>query len=102
MDRKEFIKKEINQFPDDPFNYYLLGIEFHKEGKITETKRLFEQLLVDFPHYIATYFTYATLLLDENEEDLAETVIYQGIDEAKKIGAAKAQKELQQLLEINF
>lgn len=102
MDRKEFIKNEINQFPDDPFNYYLLGMEFQKEGKMTDTKELFEQLLTDFPNYIATYYTYANLLLDENEDELAEKVILKGIGEAKKIGAAKAQKELQQLLEINF
>lgn len=102
MDRKEFIKNEINQYPDDPFNYYLLGIEFQKEGNTIETKRLFDQLLVEFPAYIATYYTYANLLLDQNEDELAESVIGKGIVEAKKTGAAKAQKELEQLLEINF
>ena len=32
MDRKEFIKNEINQDPSDPFNHYLLAIEYQKKS----------------------------------------------------------------------
>lgn len=102
MDRKEFIKKEINSDPTDPFNYYLLAIEFQKEGTIEEAFGLFTRLLAEFPDYIATYYTYANTLLAEEQETKAEEIIKQGIVMAEKKGDAKALKELKQLLELNF
>jgi hypothetical protein len=41
-------------------------------------------------------------LLASEEEDKAEKIIRKGIEEAEKKGAAKALKELKQLLELNF
>jgi tetratricopeptide (TPR) repeat protein len=102
MDRKEFIKKEINSDPEDPFNYYLLAIECQKEGAIDEAFSLFTRLLADFPDYIATYYTYANALLTDKQELKAEEIIKQGIELAEKKGDAKALKELKQLLELNF
>jgi tetratricopeptide (TPR) repeat protein len=102
MDRKEFIKNEINQYPDDPFNHYLLGMEYQKEGDINGALGSFKYVTATFPDYIATYYTLATLLLDTNQDEEAEKYILQGIIEAEKKGAAKAMKELKQLLELNF
>jgi len=102
MERKEFIKNEINQYPDDPFNYYLLAIEYQKQGDIDEAFIVFGKLILDFPDYIATYYTYANVLLESNKEELAEKIIRQGIKEAEKKGVTKAYKELNQLLELNF
>jgi tetratricopeptide (TPR) repeat protein len=102
MDRKEFIKNEINQDPMDPFNYYLLAIEYQKEGDIKTSFDLFEEIITQFPDYVATYYTYANALLASDKEDKAEQIIRKGIEEAEKKGAAKALKELKQLLELNF
>ncbi len=102
MDRKEFIKNEINQDPTDPFNHYLLAIEYQKEGALKESFELFEEIITQFPDYVATYYTYANALLASEEEDKAEKIIRNGIEEAEKKGAAKALKELKQLLELNF
>jgi tetratricopeptide (TPR) repeat protein len=102
MDRKEFIKNEINQDPSDPFNYYLLAIEWLKEGNINEAFAQFEMIISDFPDYVATYYTYANALLADKREERAEPIIRVGIVAAEKNGAAKALKELKQLLELNF
>ncbi len=102
MDRKEFIKNEINQDPTDPFNHYLLAIEYQKEGALKESFDLFEEIITQFPDYVATYYTYSNALLASEEEDKAEKIIRKGIEEAEKKGAAKALKELKQLLELNF
>jgi tetratricopeptide (TPR) repeat protein len=102
MDRKEFIKNEINQDPLDPFNHYLLAIEYQKEGALEESFVQFEMIISDFPHYVATYYTYANALLAENREDKAAEIIRAGIVQAEIKGAAKALKELKQLLELNF
>ena len=102
MDRKEFIKNEINQDPHDPFNYYLLAIEYQKEGDIKNALNEFEHLILEFPSYIATYYTYSTTLLGLDKESEAEIIIKKGIEEAEKKGASKALKELKQLLELNF
>jgi tetratricopeptide (TPR) repeat protein len=102
MDRKEFIKNEINQDPLDPFNHYLLAIELQKEGALNEAFDQFEHIIRVFPDYVATYYTYANALLAETREDRAEEIIRIGIEEAEKKEAAKALKELKQLLDINF
>ena len=102
MDRKEFIKNEINQDPMDPFNHYLLAIEYQKEGAKKESFDLFEEIIAQFPDYVATYYTYANALLSSDEEEKAEKIIWRGIKEAEKKGAAKTLKELKQLLELNF
>jgi Tfp pilus assembly protein PilF len=102
MDRKEFIKNEINLDPTDPFNHYLLAIEYQKEGAVVEAFEQFEAIISTFPDYIASYYTYATALLTENKEDRAEEIIQLGISQAEKKGAVKATKELKQLLELNF
>ena len=102
MDRKEFIKNEINQDPTDPFNHYLLAIEYLKEGEMEESFKQFESILSHFPDYIATYYTYANALLAAGKEERAEEIVQIGIVQAEKKGAAKALKELKQLLELNF
>ena len=102
MDRKEFIKNEINQDPTDPFNHYLLAIELYKEKAIEASFKQFERIITDFPDYIATYYTYANALLTESKEERSEEIILLGINEAEKKGATKAVKELKQLLELNF
>ena len=102
MDRKEFIKNEINQDPMDPFNHYLLAIEYQKEGAKKESFDLFEEIIAQFPDYVATYYTYENALLSCDEEEKAEKIIWRGIKEAEKKGAAKTLKELKQLLELNF
>jgi tetratricopeptide (TPR) repeat protein len=102
MDRKEFIKNEIKQDPTDPFNYYLLAIELIKERAIKEALEQFELIISDFPDYVATYYTYANVLLEDDQDERAEKIIQKGILMAEKKGAAKALKELKQLLELNF
>ena len=102
MDRKEFIKNEIKQDPTDPFNYYLLAIELIKERAIKEALEQFELIISDFPDYVATYYTYAIALLEDDQDAKAEKIIQKGILVAEKKGAAKALKELKQLLELNF
>jgi tetratricopeptide (TPR) repeat protein len=102
MDRKEFIKNEINLYPDDPFNHYLLGMEFQKEGDINRALESFKYIATTFPEYIATYYTLATLLLETNQDDEAKKYILHGIVEAEKKGASKTSKELKQLLELNY
>ncbi len=102
MDRKEFIKNEIKLDPMVPFNHYLLAIEYQKEGAIKTAFDLFEEIITQFPDYVATYYTYANALLASEKEDKAEQIIRKGIEEAEKKGAAKALKELKQLLELNF
>lgn len=102
MDRKEFIKNEIKQDPMDPFNHYLLAIELIKERAIKEALEQFELIISNFPDYVATYYTYANALLEDDQDERAEKIIQKGILVAEKKGAAKALKELKQLLELNF
>ncbi|RXK52254.1 tetratricopeptide repeat protein [Aquirufa rosea] len=102
MERKEFIKKEIEQDPQNPFNHYLLALEYKKEGIMVDAIQLFEKLIVEFPNYIPTYYSFADYLIENELDDKAEIVLLKGIEMSELAGNTKALKELKQLLALNF
>lgn len=102
MERKEFIKNEIKQEPENPFNYYLLALELKKEGDVDSSIETFNLLVVNFPNYIATYYSFVDYLLELGKDDKAKEILDTGIERAEASGSTKALHELKQLLELNF
>ncbi|MHA8098698.1 tetratricopeptide repeat protein [Aquirufa aurantiipilula] len=102
MERKEFIKNEIKQEPENPFNYYLLALELKKEGDVGSSIETFNLLVDNFPSYIATYYSFADYLLELGKDDKAKEILDTGIERAEASGSTKALHELKQLLELNF
>ncbi|CAM3285793.1 tetratricopeptide repeat protein [Aquirufa ecclesiirivi] len=102
MERKEFIKNEIKEEPNNPFNYYLLALELKKEGDLRGAIDLFTTLIKQFPIYIPTYYSFADYLLEIEEDDKAKQIIELGIEQATIAGQKKALHELKQMWELNF
>ncbi|AWL09279.1 tetratricopeptide repeat protein [Aquirufa nivalisilvae] len=102
MERKEFIKNEIKEEPENPFNYYLMALELKKEGDMSGSITVFDQLMKQFPMYIPTYYSFADLLIELEQDDKAKLVVKKGIEVAEIGSASKALHELRQLWELNF
>lgn len=103
MERKEFILQEIKNDPTDPMNHYFLAMEYKKEGENTLVIQTFKKLLIKFPHYIPTYYTYADYLISLEKLLEAQDVIEKGIKITQNdINQKKAHRELAQLFEIYF
>lgn len=80
--------------PNDPFNVYVLAIEYVKSDP-EKAKKLFYKLLSEFPDYLATYYHAAKLYEEVGERDEALETYRKGIELARKQQNQKAQRELQ-------
>jgi tetratricopeptide (TPR) repeat protein len=91
--RIKFLQDEIENFPEDPFNFYALAMEYRSSGN-PDAAGLFEKLLQDFPNYLPTYYQAATYFFEAEQYARAETVFQAGIALAGTQGNEKALKEL--------
>jgi tetratricopeptide (TPR) repeat protein len=102
MNRKEFLKTEIEQNPSDPLNYYMLALEYRKEGQKKISGDLFDFLIEKNPQYLPTYYTYGSYLIELGEESKAELILRSGFSFAEKAGQAKMAREIQSLLDLYY
>ena len=93
-DRLSMLESYIESDPDDPFNWYALGMEY-KPIDVQKSLGYFIHLLEKFPEYLATYYQAAELLLAINEKDKAEETLKAGILLAQKQGNSNTLRELQ-------
>ncbi len=100
MNRKEFLLSEIKENPSDPLNYYMLALEYKKEGEETLCKALFNQLIDQHERYLPTYYTYGSYLIELAEEEKAEDVLQKGKILALEAGHEKMAKEIQSLIDF--
>ena len=91
--RINLLKSYIEEEPKDPFNYYALACEY-LNGKEEEALQLFEQLLINFPDYLATYYQAAQLLQEFEEYEKTLAVYEKGIALAEKQNNTKTLNEL--------
>jgi Tfp pilus assembly protein PilF len=102
MNRKEFLKSEIEHNPSDPLNYYMLALEYKKEGDKALSRSQFDHLIEFYAYYLPTYYTYGAYLIEIGEEDKAEQILMKGHSLAVETGQEKMTKEIQSLLELYF
>jgi tetratricopeptide (TPR) repeat protein len=102
MNRTEILKNEVKNNSEDPFNYYLLALEYQKIENTAEAKKYFQILVKNFDEYLATYYTYANFLILLDQEQEALEIIMKGIAISQKQKNSKAEKELKQMLELHF
>lgn len=91
--RIKFLQDEIENFPEDPFNFYALAMEYVSAGN-PGARDLFEKLLKDFPTYLPTYYQAANYFFNAEEYVQADAVFRSGIALAQTQENAKAYKEL--------
>ena len=96
MERLEQLRQFVVDEPNDPFNRYALALELLKVDA-EEARRLFEQLVESFPHYLPTYYPYAQLLIEMKASKKAEEVFALGIQRSRAAGDSKSLREIQAL-----
>jgi tetratricopeptide (TPR) repeat protein len=102
MNRKEFIISELKENPQDPFNHYLMALEYLKEDNRVEAISLFDNIYTTSPNYLPVYYIYALNLIELKRFKEAHLIIEKGIQLANNTNKEKVKNELSQLLDLYF
>ena len=89
----EFLKDN----PDDPFNLYVLALEYQKTDE-NEARFYYEKLLLEHPSYVATYYHAGKFYQKTGKKEIAKSVFRKGLEESQKAGNNHAFRELQSAL----
>jgi len=100
MNRKEFIINELKNDSQDPFNQYLLALEYLKEHNRVEAMSIFSKIYKSSPNYMPLYYTYAINLIEMQDYHSAKIIINKGIELAISNNKEKVKNELLQLNEL--
>lgn len=101
MNRQEIISSEIENDPNNPFNYYLLAIEFRQLNSFQDLENVMELMLERFEYYLPLYYFYAEHLFQMDKIEKATQISERGIRLAQESGNSKLVNELKQLILIN-
>lgn len=102
MNRKEFIISELKENPLDPFNQYLLALEYLKENNRVEAISIFDNIYKTSPNYLPVYYIFALNLIELKRFKEANLIIENGIELANSTHKEKVKNELSQLLDLYF
>lgn len=91
--RIKFLQEEIENFPDEPFNYYALALEYLKANR-REATNFFDVLISRFPDYLPSYYQAANFFFEEENYSKAEEIFLNGMALAENQNNDKALKEL--------
>ena len=97
--RIKYLQEEIENFPEDPFNYYALALEYTRSLP-DEAERLFLKILTRFPHYLPVYYKAAAFYFEKEDFSKAEELYLAGITLAGKQENEKALRELRSAYSI--
>jgi len=98
MDRIATFRSFIAKSPSDPFPRYGLAMELKGNGQLAEAWAVFEELLAQFPDYVATYLMAGGTLVALTRKDEAADVYRKGIEVAQRRGDQHARRELEAAL----
>ncbi len=93
LDRIQHLKNYIESEPDNPFNYYALGLEI-KELDPSEAGKMFDYVLTTFPNYLPVYFPAAHFFFERDNSQKAREIFEKGIELATEMREEKTLKEL--------
>lgn len=97
QERLSILKQFVEEDPNDPFNWYALGLEESKKDTF-KALELFEYVMKNHPGYLPVYYHAANLYLSTGNGSRAKEILNEGITLAKKNGEQKTMQELNTLL----
>ena len=98
MTNIEHLNELLKENKKDTFLLYALALEHVKINDFLKAKNIFQQLIIEDPNYLATYFQYGNLLAQIGDLKLAEVIFKKGIDIATTQNKIKTRQELEQAL----
>jgi tetratricopeptide (TPR) repeat protein len=93
LSRIEQLIQFIEDDPEDPFNYYALGLEYSKTDK-KRALEIFEQLIKHHKDYIPVYYQLAKLYEQMSQVTHAIQNFREGIVKAREQNDLKTLREL--------
>ena len=97
-DRIQLLEQFIAEDPNDPFNYYALGLEYMKKD-VNKALDVFKNLVADHADYVATYYQLAKLYEYMGQRTNAVTTYNKGIEISMRQHDLKTLQELRSALE---
>jgi Tfp pilus assembly protein PilF len=95
MNRIEKLQTFLDQNPADNFIQHALALEYIKEGKSAEARKLFEDLLSRDEKYVGSYYHLGKLLETMGHKETAVHCYEKGMKVAQELGDQHAYNELQ-------
>jgi Tfp pilus assembly protein PilF len=94
MDRIARLKEFLAASPHDSFVQHALALEYVKEGKGAEARKLFEDILERDENYIGSYYHLAKLFVRTGNKEAAIACYEKGMLKAREAGDNHAFNEL--------
>ena len=94
MSRREKLEEMLKSSPDDVFLHYALALDSISHGDTAAGSAGFEQALMLDPKYVPAYFQLGQVLAGGGNTSEAQSVIRNGIDVAREVGDAHAEREM--------
>jgi tetratricopeptide (TPR) repeat protein len=98
LKRIEILLQYIAEDSTDTFSYYALALEYQALGDITKAIAQLQQLKINVPNYLPTYYTLGKLLEQNNDGDEAIINYKQGVILARQLKDNKTLGELNEAL----
>ncbi len=98
QERLSILKQFVEEDPNDPFNWYALGLEESKKDAFKALES-FEYVIKNHPAYLPVFYHAANLYLSKGNGERAKEILIEGIALAKKNGEQKTMQELITLLD---
>jgi len=98
--RIHLLKSFIEEDPSDPFNFYVLALEYVKIGMHLEAHQLYDRLLASHPDYLPVYYHFGQLLEQTNQQQKAIEIYIAGERVAKVQSNIKTMNELRSAREL--
>ncbi len=98
MSKIEQLHELLKENQKDTFLRYALALEHVKLKEFELAKNIFQEIIIEDPNYLATYYQYGNLLAETGDNSLAEVIFKKGIDIATEQNKLKTRQELEQAL----
>lgn len=96
--RREKIEAMLAEEPGDTFLRYSLALELDKEGRHDDSLARLRELTTDDPPYVPAFFMSAQQLAKLDRIDESQTVLREGIEQARTQGDTHAAAEMSEFL----
>jgi predicted Zn-dependent protease len=93
-----FLESLVHKGTDDPMAYYGLAMEYRSRGRVDDALKVFGDLRVKKPDYVAMYLMVGQMLAEADRKPEARTWLEDGIAWAKKTGNSHALGEMESAL----